>query len=123
TGELVSHGDREDQGLARARRCDGEDVTAGDGVTEREGLHRGGLAADDRRDGVADRDAHAEIGEEPVESGPGRGAQALTSERSPLHSVWKLPSRSVRRYVCAPKKSRCPWMRAAGRRSVRRPSK
>lgn len=29
------------------------------------------------------------------------------------HSWWKLPSRSVRRKVCAPNQSRCAWMRFA----------
>ena len=32
-----------------------------------------------------------------------------------IHSVWKTPSRSTRRYVWAPKKSRCPCTRLAGR--------
>ena len=47
---------------------------------------------------------------------------ASTSDRSPDHNVWKLPGLSVRLYVCAPKKSRCPWTSAAGRRSERSPS-
>ncbi len=53
----------------------------------------------------------------------GRGGDyAVTSDRSPPHSVWNAPSRSVLRYVCAPKKSRCPWVSAAGSRSARRAS-
>jgi hypothetical protein len=41
---------------------------------------------------------------------------------SSAQDVWKLPSRSTRRYVCAPKLSRSPWMSAAGSRSRRSPS-
>lgn len=44
------------------------------------------------------------------------------SLRSPLHSVWNVPSRSTRLYVWAPKKSRCPWMRFAGSSAARTPS-
>ncbi len=49
----------------------------------------------------------------------GRHPYAVTSDRSPPHSVWNAPSRSTRRYVCAPKKSRCPCVSAAGSRSAR----
>ncbi len=53
----------------------------------------------------------------------GRGGYyAVTSDRSPPQSVWNAPSRSVLRYVCAPKKSRWPWVSAAGSRSARRAS-
>ena len=44
------------------------------------------------------------------------------SLRSPLHSVWNVPSRSTRLYVWAPKKSRWPWMRFAGSSAARTPS-
>ena len=38
-------------------------------------------------------------------------------------SEWKLPGWSMRANVCAPKKSRCAWMRLAGQRSRRMASK
>lgn len=57
----------------------------------------------------------------PLRPAPPRPAAryAVTSDRSPPHSVWNAPSRSVLRYVCAPKKSRCPCVSAAGSRSAR----
>lgn len=71
----------------------------------------------------------AEQAGDPVVSGPfslRRERQCVSSAsisvRSPDHSVWKVPSLSMRLYVCAPKKSRCPCTSAAGRRSARMPS-
>ena len=40
--------------------------------------------------------------------------QASDSLPSPLQAVWKVPSRSTRLYVCAPNRSRRPWIRPAG---------
>ena len=54
--------------------------------------------------------------------GPAGQASVRTSDRSPDHRVWKIPSSSTRRYVWAPKKSRWPWIRAAGSRSEARAS-
>lgn len=49
-------------------------------------------------------------------------SSASISVRSPDHRVWKVPGLSMRLYVWAPKKSRCPCTSAAGRRSARMPS-